>query len=108
MSNYINDVDVFLGTGIVDLPKPEGIAKTWHFIKAITGNNTPAAILPFGKISACAYTAGYSSGYGHRYVNCDPYGLRTFGKEHKCRGFSHLHQHGTGTIGVYYNYFRFC
>lgn len=105
MSKIISDVDVFLGTGIVDLPKAEGIASTWHFIKAITGNNTPAAILPFGKISACAYTGGYSSGYGHRYVNCDPHGLRTFGKELKCRGFSHLHQHGTGTIGVYYNYF---
>ena len=105
MSNFTKDVDVFLGTGIVDLPKPEGIAASWHFIKAITGNNTPAAILPFGKISAGAYTGGYSSGYGHRYVNCDPFGLRTFGKELKCRGFSHLHQHGTGTIGTYYNYF---
>lgn len=103
--NYCKDVDVFYGTGAVNLPKPEGIAATWHFIKAITGNNTPAAILPFGKLSACAYTGGYPSGYGNHYVNSNPCNLRTFGKELKCCGFSHLHQHGTGTIDTYYNYF---
>ena len=105
MNNFIKDVNVFHGTGFIDLPKPEGIAASWHFIKAITGNNTPAAVLPFGKISACAYTCGYTSGYGNRYVNCNPKETRTFFKEHKCRGFSHLHQHGTGMIGTYYNYF---
>ena len=105
MTRHCKDVDVFLGTGFVDLPKPQGFAASWHFIKAITGNNTLAAVLPFGKISACAYTGGYTSGYGNRYVNCNPTETRTFGNELKCRGFSHLHQHGTGMIGTYYNYF---
>ena len=105
MNDFCKEVNVFLGTGTVELPQPEGVAATWHFIKAITGNNTPAAVLPFGKLSACAYTGGYPSGYGNRYINCDPHEPRTFGEEMKCRGFSHLHQHGTGAIGVYYNYF---
>ena len=81
------------------------MAATWYFIKSLSGNNTPAAVLPFGKISACAYTSGYTSGYGNHYVNCNPKETNTFGKEMKCRGFSHLHQHGTGMIGTYYNYF---
>ncbi|MBP3323276.1 MAG: glycoside hydrolase, partial [Clostridia bacterium] len=100
MSDFCKEVNVFHGTDFLDLPKPEGVAATWHFIKSLSGNNTPAAVLPFGKISACAYTSGYTSGYGNHYVNCNPKETNTFGKEMKCRGFSHLHQHGTGMIGT--------
>ena len=97
-------VDVFHGSGRIDLPEPEGIAKSWHFIKAICGNTHPAACLPFGKLSAGCYCAGYPTGYGNHRGNTSPDNLRTFGEKAKCSGFSHLHQSGTGAIDIYYNY----
>lgn len=96
-------VDVFLGTGAIDLPKPEGIAAKWHFIKGLAGNTTPAAALPFGKITACAYSGGYSSGYGHIGVNSGE-ALRQIMPTGTIRGFSHIHHSGTGYIDIFYNY----
>jgi len=97
-SEYVN---VFQGSGTIDLPKPEGIASRWLFIKALCGNTTPAAASPFGKMTLCAYTGGYPTGYGDRKWNfC---GTPITVPEH-VRGFSHLHVSGTGGIGTYYNY----
>ncbi len=98
ISDYVN---VFQGSGKIDLPTPEGIAATWLFIKAQCGNTTPAAAYPFGKMTVCSYTGGYPTGYGnHRQNFCgDPMTI-----PEKVRGFSHLHASGTGGIGTYHNY----
>lgn len=104
MNDLASYVNVFHGSGRIELPEAQGIAKTWHFIKAICGNTNPAAILPFGKLSIGCYCGGYPTGYGNHLVNSNPHNFRTFNTEAKCHGFSHLHQSGTGTIGVYYNY----
>lgn len=98
LSQYVN---VFQGSGEIDLPTPEGIAKTWLFIKAQCGNTTPAAAYPFGKATVCSYTGGYPTGYGNRRPNScgNP---RKF--DAKVHGFSHMHVSGTGAIRSYYNY----
>ena len=96
-------VDVFHGCGEIDLPKPEGIAATWFFIKAQTGNTNPAATLPFGKMNAGPYSGGYPTGYGDHLVNtCGRPGRFAAGK--RLLGFSHLSHSGTGAVGYYYNY----
>ncbi len=102
MKKFSDYVNVFQGSGEIDLPGPEGIAATWLFIKAQCGNTTPAAAYPFGKATVCAYTGGYPSGYGNHRPN-------TCGKPRKIekpfvRGFSHMHVSGTGAIRAYYNY----
>lgn len=104
MDDLCSYVDVFHGSGRIDLPEPEGIAKAWYFIKAICGNTHPAACLPFGRLSAGCYCAGYPTGYGNHRGNYSPDSLRTFGDKMRCLGFSHLHQSGTGAIDIYYNY----
>ena len=93
--------DVFYGNGEISHPSPEGIAATWFFIKAQCGNTHPHASLPFGKMSCGLYTGGYPTGYGNHAPNsCGPVlKFKAF-----ARGFSHMHQTGTGGIGVYYNY----
>lgn len=94
-------VDVFYGNGAIDLPRPEGVAATWLFIKAQCGNTHPHAALPFGGMTCGLYTGGYPTGYGNHMPNsCGK--VQTF--EAPARGFSHLHQTGTGAIGTYYNY----
>lgn len=94
-------VDSFFGSGEIQHPVPQGIAATWFFIKAQCGNTHPHATLPFGKMSCGLYTGGYPTGYGnHRPNSCGP--VKKFSAP--VRGFSHLHQSGTGAIGAYYNY----
>ena len=94
-------VDVFFGNGEIQHPEPKGIAATWFFIKAQCGNTHPHASLPFGKMSCGLYTGGYPTGYGNHCPNsCGP--VRRF--DAFVRGFSHLHQTGTGAIGAFYNY----
>jgi len=96
-------VDVFLGSGGIDLPEPQGVAKTWHFIKGLAGNTTPGAALPFGKLTACAYSGGYSSGYGNIGINTgEP--LRKILPDDAICGFSHIQNSGTGFIDTFYNY----
>ena len=101
--DYTRYADVFLGNGAIDLPKPQGVAAAWHMIKGKAGNTTPAAAIPFGKITACAYTGGYSSGYGHVGTN---YGdqPRQIMEPGTIRGFSHIHHSGVGYIDSFYNY----
>lgn len=94
-------VDSFFGNGEIQHPVPHGIAATWFFIKAQCGNTHPHATLPFGKMSCGLYTGGYPTGYGNHCPNsCGP--VKKFSAP--VRGFSHLHQSGTGAIGAYYNY----
>ena len=103
MIDFCKHVDVFLGNGKTDRIFDDGLASKWFYIKALCGNTTPHAVLPFGKMSVGAYSGGYPSGYGMHYPNsCG--GIKTFGETHTVRGFSHLHHSGTGGIRYYYNY----
>ena len=100
---YTSFVNPFHGSGCIDLPRPEGIAASWQFIKALCGNTHPGATLPFGRYSVCPYSGGYSSGYGTNALNCGgpvPQIMDTL----RLKGFSHFQNSGTGAIGVYYNY----
>ena len=103
--NPLTYVDPFHGNGTVDLPRPQGIAATWFFIKAQTGNTHPGACLPFGMVSACAHSGAYVSGYGLNAPNTHGLPARRF-DELCASGFAHFHQSGTGSIGTYYNYAR--
>ena len=103
MRDYAALVNVFQGCDEIDLPKPEGVAASWRFIKGLCGNNNPGAVLPFGRISACCYSGGYSSGYGRLKVNSEgPIG-KLFDRN-KFRGISHLQNDGSGYIDTFYNY----
>lgn len=103
MRDFCKHVNVFQGSGVIDLPKPEGIAATWFFRKALCGNTNPAACLPFGKMSCGAYSGGYSSGYGTNSPNSCGLVNQCFDRK-KIRGIAHLSHSGTGGIGFFYNY----
>ena len=96
-------VDVFHGSGTINLPVPQGAAASWHAIKGLCGNTSPGAVLPFGKYAVAPYSGGYSSGYGVNRMNCGG-PIRTFSDTLRLRGFSHFQQSGTGATHVYYNY----
>lgn len=100
---YTDFVNVFQGTGEIDLPKPEGIAAKWFFIKAGCGNTSPAAVLPFGAVSVSPFSGGYPTGYGDHLPNSHSRPAHFEGGKDLI-GFSHIHQSGTGAIGFYYNY----
>ena len=96
-------VDMFWGSGEVDLPPSEGIARNWNWEKAQTGNTHPGAVMPFGWVSACAYTGGYSSGYGRFAVSsCGP--APCVDSRKYASGVTHFHHSGIGWIGNFYNY----
>ncbi len=101
--DFCKYVDIFYGNGqVTDFPS-DGPASKWFYIKAQCGNTTPHAVLPFGKISVGAYSGGYPTGYGTHYPNtCG--GIKKLWKNNRLKGFSHLHQSGTGAIDYYYNY----
>ena len=103
MRDYCRYVNVFQGCGEIDLPKPEGIAARWFFIKAGCGNTSPAATLPFGAISAGPFSGGYPTGYTDHLPNSHSRPPR-FAGGRGLLGFAHLQQSGTGAIGYYYNY----
>ena len=100
--DYCQYVNVFHGCGEIT-PEPRGIAKKWFFIKAGCGNTSPAAMRPFGAMSAAPYSGGYPTGYGDHCPNsfARP---RHFEGGKELIGFSHIQQSGTGAIGYYYNY----
>ena len=103
MKDFCRFVNVFQGSGEIDLPKPEGIASAWYFIKAGCGNTSPAAALPFSAMSAGPFSGGYPSGYGDHMPNSFARPVHFPGGK-GLLGFAHLHQSGTGSIGYYYNY----
>lgn len=104
ISNRKTDlVNVFQGNGEVKTEPREGIAKAWFFFKGLSGNTHPGAVLPFGKLSVCAHSGAYPSGYGNNRVNSgDP--IRPLYDGKKILGLAHLHHDGTGFIGYFYNY----
>ncbi len=101
--DYCKYVNIFQGCGEIDLPKPEGIAAKWFFIKAGCGNTSPAALVPFGAMSVSPYSGGYPTGYGNHMPNSHSRPAK-FKDGEKLLGFAHLQQSGTGAIGYYYNY----
>jgi predicted alpha-1,2-mannosidase len=105
LDNVLHYMDPFFGNGTIDLPQPRGIAATWFFIKAQTGNTHPGACVPFGMISACAYSGAYVTGYGLNAPNTHGSPPQRF-DAYTATGFAHLHHSGTGAIDTYYNYLR--
>ncbi len=103
MKDYCGYVNVFQGCGEIDLPQPQGVAAAWRFIKGRCGNNTPAAALPFGRITAGCYSGGYSSGYGRLMYNTHEE-IKKLWPQDMFRGISHLQNDGTGDIDTFYNY----
>ncbi len=101
--NLCKYVNVFQGCGEYNLPKPEGIAAKWFFIKAGCGNTSPAAMVPYGAVSAAPFSGGYPTGYGNHVINTHSKPEK-FKDGEKLRGFAHIQQSGTGTMGYYYNY----
>ncbi len=101
--DYCKYADVFYGNGETDHYYSDGLSSKWFYIKALCGNTTPCAVLPFGKISAGPYSGGYPTGYGTHHPNsCGD--IRKISDTMHIRGISHLHHSGTGEIGYYYNY----
>lgn len=105
MRNLLSYADPFWGCDTVELPRPAGVAATWHPIKAMLGANDPGAAIPFGKLTCSPYTGGYSSGYGRSAITCGgPVG--EWEPELRFRGVTHIHNDGTGFLGLFYNYLR--
>lgn len=100
---YTNFASPFVGNGEINLPAPSFPASTWHFIKGLSGNTSPAATLPFGKYACHGYDGAYPSGNGVNRMNSGEK-IRHLFDEPRCIGLSHLCQSGTGAIRVYYNY----
>ena len=103
---YSSLVDPFWGSGAYDGPVSEGLARGWSWEKARSGNTHPGAVLPFGWVSACGFSGGYSSGYGRvGYSSCEvpPMMLDSL----RLWGISHFHQSGVGLMRKFYNYFLF-
>ncbi|HZJ75650.1 MAG TPA: glycoside hydrolase domain-containing protein [Clostridia bacterium] len=101
--DYCKFVNVFHGCGEIELPEPQKIAARWFFIKAGCGNTSPAASLPFSKLTAGPFSGGYPTGYGDHLPNSHSRPPH-FPDGKKLLGFSHLHHSGVGAIGYYYNY----
>lgn len=98
-----NLVDPFWGSGGTASAPSEGMSRGWNWEKAQTGNTFPGAVRPFGWVSVCGYSGGYSSGYGR--FGCSgegPAPEKT--KELKLFGFTHFHHNGAGWIGSFQNY----
>lgn len=101
--SYCDYVNIFQGCGEIDLPKPQGIAAKWFFLKAGCGNTCPAALVPFGAMSVSPFSGGYPTGYGNHRMNSHSRPAK-FEDGDKLYGFSHIHQSGIGAMGYYYNY----
>ncbi|MGI5895092.1 MAG: glycoside hydrolase domain-containing protein [Candidatus Merdivicinus sp.] len=104
-ADHFSDVNVFWGSEKSQLPDPQGLAQYWYQVKAQVGNCHPGVCLPFGMVSAVAYSGGYPTGYGTYLPN-------SFGRpaeflsQKACCGFTHFQVSGTGAIQRYYNYIR--
>jgi len=103
--SMLDDVDPFIGCEPIDVDVPEGIASSWFFPKPMIGNTHPGATLPFGMVSACAYSGGYPTGYG-RWGKCTEGLPPELFEKRLCQGFTHFHPSGVGAIRKYYNYTR--
>ena len=103
--SILDDVDPFIGNEPMDVPVPAGLASAWFFPKPMIGNTHPGATLPFGMVSACAYSGGYPTGYG-QWGKCLEGLPPKIIDQKQCLGFTHFHPSGVGAIRKYYNYTR--
>ncbi|MGI5893784.1 MAG: glycoside hydrolase domain-containing protein [Candidatus Merdivicinus sp.] len=103
--NGFDYADLFWASEESHLPKPEGLAAKWYKLKAQAGNCHPGSVLPFGMVSALAYSGGYPTGYGVYRPNSFARPGKYF-SERLCKGFTHFQVSGTGAILKYYNFFR--
>lgn len=100
---YTYYVNPFQGNGEIAPEIPYAPADSWYMIKGLTGNTTPAAVLPFGKYSCLAYDGAYPSGYGINKLNSGEE-IEKLYPEKRFIGLSHFHHSGVGGIKKYYNY----
>lgn len=98
-------VDPFIGTGVTDVGRQEGLAANWWWPKPQVGNTHPGACYPFGMVSACAYSGAYPTGYGLYGMSTEGIPARLYDRT-QASGFTHFQQSGSGAIRKYYNYFR--
>lgn len=103
--SILDDVDPFIGNEPMDVVVPKGLASSWFFPKPMIGNTHPGATLPFGMVSACAYSGGYPTGYGQWGKCLEGLPPRII-DQRQCQGFTHFHPSGVGAIRKYYNYTR--
>jgi putative alpha-1,2-mannosidase len=103
--SILDDVDPFIGCEPMDVSVPDGLASAWFFPKPMIGNTHPGATLPFGMVSACAFSGGYPTGYGQWGKCTEGLPPELFDKR-QCVGFTHFHPSGVGAIRKYYNYTR--
>ena len=61
--------------------------------------------IPFGMVSACAYSGAYPTGYGLYHLSTEGVPSQLYDTQ-IASGFTHFQQSGTGAIRKYYNYFR--
>lgn len=101
----MESVDPFIGTGVTDLPRAEGLAATWWWPKPQIGNTHPGATFPFGMVSASPYSGAYPTGYGLYDMSTEGVPPTLYDR-YQASGFTHFQQSGTGAIRKYYNYFR--
>ena len=101
-----SSVDPFWGSGGTDVPVSEGVARGWNWEKAQSGNTHPGAVLPFGWVSACAYSGAYPTGYGRMGCAWTGPAPEIYSRNY-AYGISHFHHSGTGWISKFYNYFLF-
>lgn len=101
-----DSVDLFWGLGQVDNPESQGMARGWNWLKAQTGNTNPGAVMPFGWVSACAFSGNYPTGYG-RHGRSGGGTAPVVHKRPMAYGFTHFHHSGVGYIKRFYNYFLF-
>ena len=97
------NIQMFFGTAPTRLGTPSGAAAHWHMIKGMCGNLHPGACEPFGRMSCCAYSGAYPTGYGR----CTPNSggeIRPMTADATVCGFSHMQHSGTGAIRNYYNF----
>jgi putative alpha-1,2-mannosidase len=96
-------VDPFWGSGATTSAPSEGMSRGWNWEKAQSGNTHPGAVLPFGWVSACGFSGGYTSGYGRiGFSGGGPAPVAT--KDIRLFGFTHFHHNGSGWIGEFLNY----
>jgi putative alpha-1,2-mannosidase len=98
-------VDPFIGSEPTALPLDTGLPSGWQATHPQIGNTHPGASMPFGIVSACAYTGGFPTGYS-LYTHTNQPTPTRFQRERAIRGITHIHPSGTHTTGHYYNFLR--
>ncbi len=80
----------------------DGMSSKWFYEKALKGNTTPCAVLPFGKISVCSYSQGYSVEDSVDCSNCGDTGQVS--DVMRVSGIAHLHHSCTADMQYCHNY----